>query len=296
MRKNTGRKLAAIFLAVALNPVPAYAGTWEHTSAGYQYQKDDGNYARAEWVTENGTSYYMDQNGIMSVNTTTPDGYLVAADGSWVQELQESGAYVRTPYDNLPYRFDSDWQRYIFDEDTDYAEVSDNRVLAAVRGIVQVSELSETDKVVYDELCKFLIGFDYGASDYKKATKIYDEISIRATYNWGDYTQDDDEVYTILVKGTGKCVGFARTFKLFANAVGLKSGIRKNSAHMWNSVYIDGVAKSIDTSSTRTAAKYYLDVTELQCPVCGYRNAFGVGELAHPCTNCGTQLDNSKQS
>lgn len=296
MKKSTGWKLAAIFLAVTLTPMSAYAGTWENTSAGYQYQKDDGNYARAEWITENGTSYYLNQNGVMVVNTTTPDGYLVAADGSWVEELQQNGDYVRTPYDNLPCRFDPDWQRYIFDEDTDYAEVSDNRVLAAVRGILRASELSETDKVVYNELCKFLVDFDYGSSDYEKATKIYEEITDRATYNWGDYTQADDEVYTILVKGTGKCVGFARTFKLFANAVGLKSGIRKNSSHMWNSVYIDGVAKSIDTSSTKTAAKYYLDVTELQCPVCGYRNVFGVGELEHPCTNCETQLDNPKQS
>ena len=73
MKKSTGWKLAAIFLAVTLTPMPAYAGTWENTSAGYQYQKDDGNYARAEWVTENGTSYYLDQNGVMAVNTTTPD-------------------------------------------------------------------------------------------------------------------------------------------------------------------------------------------------------------------------------
>lgn len=285
--------LAAVCASIV--PMTAYAG-WVREGDSYRYKDESGAYAVSCWVEDGGKSYYMNQNGIMAVNTTTPDGYLVAADGSWVTETQVNGYYVRTPYDKLPYRFDSDWQRYIFDEDTDYAEVSDNRVLAAVRGIVQVSELSETDKVVYDELCKFLVGFDYGSSDYEKATKIYDEITARATYNWGDYTQADDEVYTILVNGTGKCVGFARTFKLFANAVGLKSGIRKNSAHMWNSVYIDGVAKSIDTSSTRTAARYYLDVTELQCPVCGYRNVFGVGELAHPCTNCGTQLDNPKQS
>ena len=88
MKKSTGWKLAAIFLAVTLTPMSAYAGTWENTSAGYQYQKDDGNYARSEWITENGTSYYLNQNGVMAVNTTTPDGYLVAADGSWVTETQ----------------------------------------------------------------------------------------------------------------------------------------------------------------------------------------------------------------
>ena len=297
MKKMKKRARIAILAAVCVSvaPLTVFAG-WEQTSDFYRYKDENGIYTVSCWVEDGGKSYYLDQNGIMAVNTTTPDGYLVAADGSWVTELQVTGGYVRTPYDHLPYRYDPEWQRYIFDEDTDYAEVSDNRVLVAVRGIVHVSELSETDKAVYDELCKFLVGFDYSSSDYEKATKIYDEITARAVYNWGDYTQADDEVYTILVKGTGKCVGFARTFKLFANAVGLKSGIRKNGAHMWNSVYIDGMAKSIDTSSTRTAAKYYLDITELQCPVCGYRNVFGVGERAHPCTNCGTQLNNPEQS
>ena len=106
MRKSTGWKLAFIFLAVTLNPMSAYAGAWNNTSTGCQYQKDDGNYARAEWITENGTSYYLNQNGIMAVNTTTPDGYLVAADGSWVPEQQSLGGYVRTPYDNRPYYYD----------------------------------------------------------------------------------------------------------------------------------------------------------------------------------------------
>ncbi len=195
MRKRIGWKLAAIFMAVSLNPISAYAGTWENTSAGYQYQKDDGNYARAEWITENGISYYLNQNGIM------------AADGSWVTETQVTGGYVRTPYDNRPYRYDPKWQIYVFDTTSEY------------------------DK---------------------------DEITKRAVYNWSNYTQEDDEVYSILINGTGKCVGFARAYKLLANAVGLKCEFRENGAHMWNAVYVDGIAKSIDTSETRTDVEFYL--------------------------------------
>lgn len=292
MRKSTGWKLAFIFLAVTLNPMSAYAGTWKNTSAGCQYQKDDGNYATAEWITENGTSYYLNQNGIMAVNTTTPDGYLVAADGSWVTEQQSLGGYVRTPYDNRPYYYDPEWQVYIFDDNTDYAWVNDTRVLAAVRGIIPASELSEKNQVVYEEVCRFLTGFDYGASDYEKATRIYDEITLRATYNRGKYIQADDEVYSILVNGTGKCVGFARAYKLLANAVGLKCALREDYVHMWNAVYIDGQAKSIDVSSTRTDACFYLDVVELKCPFCDYRNVFGLREVCHPCPNCKAQLYN----
>ncbi len=132
---------------------------------------------RGQWTTENGNIILFESKWVMAVNTTTPDGYLVAADGSWVTETQVSGGYVRTPYDNLPYRFDPDWQIYVFDETTDYAWVSDNLVLAAVRGIIPVSQLSEQNRAVYDEVCKFLTGFDYGASEYDKAARVYDEIT-----------------------------------------------------------------------------------------------------------------------
>lgn len=251
--------------------------------------------AWAGWEKDaNGVDYYLDQNGQRMTNTTTPDGYLVAADGSWVKETQVGGGYVRTPYDNRPYRYDSEPRVFIFDEDTDHAWVNDMKVLSAVRGITPVSELSEKQQVVYEEVCKFLIGFNYGASEYDKAKQVYEEITGRAVYNDGKYTLADDEVYSILITGTGKCVGFARTYKLLANAVGLKSGIRENGAHMWNSVYVDGVAKSIDPSTVGTSAEFYLDVNKEPCPVCGFENLFGNREIERPCRSCGTQMKNPK--
>lgn len=294
MKKDVVWKWTSVFMAISFIPMTAFAGTWENMSSGYRYQKDDGTYAAAEWVENQGKSYYLDQNGKMMSNTTTPDGYLVAADGSWVLEPQVLGGYVRTPYDNRPYRYDPEWQVFIFDEDTDYAWVNDMKILAAVRGITPVSELSDRQRAVYEEVCKFLVGFDYGASEYEKAKRVYEEITGRAVYNNGEYTQDDDEAYSILVNGTGKCVGFASTYKLLANAVGLKSGIRENGAHMWNSVYVDGVAKSIDSSTVGTSAEFYLDVNKALCPVCGFENLFGNREIERTCRNCGTQMKNPK--
>lgn len=52
----------------------------------------------------------------------------------------------------------------------------------------------------------------------------------------------------------GKCVGFARTYKLLANAVGLKCGFREDGAHMWNAVYVDGEDMVIDASTIGTSA------------------------------------------
>lgn len=277
--------------AFSINPMTAYAG-WETSGNSYRYQKEDGSYAAGEWITDGGHFYYLNQNGNMLANTTTPEGYLVAADGSWVEEYQVTGEYVRTPYDNLSYYFDPDWQRYIFDESTDYAAVPDTRILAAIRGIVPATDLSESNQMIYNEVCKFLIDFDYGASDYDKAKRVYEEVTGRASYNWGKYTEADDSVYSILVNGTGKCVGFSGTFKLLANAVGLKCGIRSDAAHMWNSVYIDGVAKSIDTSTTDTSAEFWLDMTKVICPVCGYEVTFGARDISRPCPKCLTQIDN----
>ncbi len=201
---------------------------------------------------------------------------------------------MRTPYDNQSYYYDLDWRRYIFDGETDYAWVSDHRVLAAVRGILSVSELSETDKAVYDELEKFLIGFDYGASDYEKAKRVYEEITGRAVYHEGKCVQADDEVHSILIAGTGKCVGFARTYKLFANAVGLKCGFREDGAHMWNGVYVNSEAITIDASTVGASADFYLWRMRAVCPYCGHENTFGNREAGRPCGNCGIQIQNPK--
>lgn len=282
--------MMALTLAAA-SPLTAYAG-WEASGGSYRYRQEDGSYAVSQWIEDGGISYYLDGNGQMAANTTTPDGYLVASDGSWVTERQALGGYVRTPYDNQPYFYDPDWQYYIFDETTDYAWVTDNHVLAAIRGIIPVTELTEKGQAVYEGLCKFLTGFDYAASDYDKATIVFNKVRSYATYNWGDYTQADDEVYSILFKGTGKCVGFARTYKLFANAVGLKCGIRENGAHMWNAVFIDGEARSIDTSGTDSTSESYLDITAEECPECGTRIVFGKRDKARSCSNCQVLIEN----
>lgn len=286
--------LAVLCMAVLVCPIRAFAGAFENTGDGWRYRKEDGSYARSEWVLEQNQYYYLDQNGRMMANTTTPDGYLVAADGSWVTERQVMGGYVRTPYDNQSYCYDPDWRRYIFDESTDYAEVSDHNVLAAVRGIISASELSEMNRAVYDEVCKFLTGFDYGASDYEKAKQVYEEITGRAVYREGEYEQADDETYSILVTGTGKCVGFARAYKLFANAVGLKCGFRADMAHMWNAVYVDGSAMTIDASTVGASADFYLGRVKISCLYCGHEIMFGNREIEKPCYGCERQVKNPK--
>ena len=53
-------------------------GTWHNFRTG-------GNMAFSRWIQTNGFWYYVDENGSLFVNGTTPDGYRVDANGIWIQ-------------------------------------------------------------------------------------------------------------------------------------------------------------------------------------------------------------------
>ena len=81
------RKIKLFIAALAMSMVlssTAFAGTWVSPAAGqWMYQNDDGSFATG-WIEDAGKSYYMDENGIMLSNTTTPDGYYVGNDGVYI--------------------------------------------------------------------------------------------------------------------------------------------------------------------------------------------------------------------
>ncbi len=84
------KKTAALTIAVILaasTTMTSFAG-WEQEGTNWKYN-DNGTYAANGWKWIDGNndgtaeSYYFDSNGILSTNTTTPDGYTVNADGAW---------------------------------------------------------------------------------------------------------------------------------------------------------------------------------------------------------------------
>lgn len=86
--------LTTVAFSVLMSSV-AFAGTWQ-TGAGANQGKwwyDNGNGAYTsngwQWIDGNNDgvaeSYYFDEAGWLLVNTTTPDGYAVNADGAWVE-------------------------------------------------------------------------------------------------------------------------------------------------------------------------------------------------------------------
>jgi len=49
----------------------------------WYYLNPKGEMVVSSWVNCNGKFYYLSHDGDMAVSTTTPDGYIVGANGSW---------------------------------------------------------------------------------------------------------------------------------------------------------------------------------------------------------------------
>jgi len=97
MRKQNFYKAAAITILsgtmMAGLAMTSYAAGWQRDGTGWWYGTNDGNttwyYNGWQWIDGNNDGitecYYFDQSGYLLMNTTTPDGYAVNADGAWVE-------------------------------------------------------------------------------------------------------------------------------------------------------------------------------------------------------------------
>ena len=75
-----------IFSLSLATSITSLAGSWQQEENNWRYKEDDGSYATNKWIessTEKGCWYYVDANGNMLVNATTPDGFTVNSEGEW---------------------------------------------------------------------------------------------------------------------------------------------------------------------------------------------------------------------
>ena len=93
MKKINKITAAAVVAASVMAVSPAYAAGWQQNNTGWWYATNADNtswYSNGwQWIDGNGDGiaecYYFDANGYMLANTTTPDGYMVDANGGWIQ-------------------------------------------------------------------------------------------------------------------------------------------------------------------------------------------------------------------
>lgn len=103
------KKLKLLFLTGLMSLtmcIPAFAGSWTHTmttQAGsrtnnntWYYVKDDGQYAKNEWVVSDDGVWYWFNNNCMVPNTAgvSDDGYLYNSEGIMVNTSDGSKKYL----------------------------------------------------------------------------------------------------------------------------------------------------------------------------------------------------------
>lgn len=88
MKKFFTSFLFSIFLTFT-SLTTVLAGTWIQNQVGWWYQNDDSSYPTNGWYWIDGNHdgiaecYYFNESGYCLMNTTTPDGYTVDANGAW---------------------------------------------------------------------------------------------------------------------------------------------------------------------------------------------------------------------
>lgn len=101
--KKSLKVLVLTMLLLLVCSTTAFAGQWKQEQTGWWYQEDDGSYPVNTWKEIDGSwyffepsgyiavnrwegNYYLSASGAMLVNTITPDGYYVGADGAWIPD------------------------------------------------------------------------------------------------------------------------------------------------------------------------------------------------------------------
>ncbi|MCI8606236.1 MAG: hypothetical protein HFG72_05215 [Hungatella sp.] len=83
---SVGRSLKIMFVSMVLSllcSMAVYAGQWRLDHVGWWYENDDGTYASNGWYWVDSLCYYFNQQGYCLLDTITPDGYTVNANGAW---------------------------------------------------------------------------------------------------------------------------------------------------------------------------------------------------------------------
>lgn len=144
---------------------------------------------------------------------------------------------------------------YIYDYKDIYSDVE--RFQLAIEDN-KVSKLSNVDQKICKKIQTIIKdSITDKMSDYDKVKVIHDYIVNNTSYDYDNYYADTipDESYSIegvILNGTAVCQGYAETFQLFMNLLGIKNkfitGYANGGGHAWNLVKLNNKWYHVDTT------------------------------------------------
>lgn len=235
---------------------------WQNINGKWYMFHGDGG-MHTGWYLDGSTWYYLTLDGSMLTDGYAPDGHWMNSDGSWNPDKKDEAGILNVTTGWEPSR---EYIKFITNWETDVdaygagAGQLDVAITSALLGRTSVDVLNAKEKAVYDVAKKFIeTEIKDTDSDYEKVTKI--TLFMWSKIEYSKTVNGEGGAHEALVNGKAVCAGFARTFKILANAVGLECYHVSNSKanHEWNIVRIDGDWYNADTTgSGRTEAHLYL--------------------------------------
>jgi len=135
----------------------------------------------------------------------------------------------------------SDGSSTLLSVDVDFFLLAEHTNLEADKAAFNAAIDKVLDDVIYD-----------GMTDLEKEMAIHDYIVLNCAYDTSLKAPDTFNAYGVLIRKTAVCDGYARTFKLFMDRLGIPcqyvTGIGNGGPHAWNRVQIGGHWYQIDVT------------------------------------------------
>lgn len=154
----------------------------------------------------------------------------------------------------------SDGRLIYIDPKTDDMTLFDNSAILSAWRSGDASNLSEEDKQVLDAAVTVLETYTSSdMSDYEKERAIYVWLTTHVSYDPTHYEkggapQSSYEPYGPFLNGTGVCMGYAETFRLLMDMVGIEcitvtgAAYQNVENHAWNMVKLNGNWYCVDST------------------------------------------------
>lgn len=168
-----GRKafiaVTAIMITFGMSFSASGAG-WQKDETGWIWQKEDGSRISGQWEWLDGNEdgiaecYYFDQTGYMQSGGTTPDGYMVNAEGAWIVEGVVQTKTTKGPETNAVSVEEDDYNEWGLSK-TALAMLNNSREENEKYGEVRVSASAISTGVFYTN--GFFVVYPSNGSAYK---------------------------------------------------------------------------------------------------------------------------------